>query len=203
MGIISKKISTSDVLFSKVQQRVLALLYGHPDRSFYTNEIIRLSGLGTGVVQRELEKLSMVGLITVKLIGNQKHYQVNRDAPLYLELRNIVLKSFGLADVLRQVLKSVAAKISVAFIYGSIAKQEDTMSSDIDLMMIADDLTYADLFTLLEKAEKQLGRPVHPTFYSKAEWIRKRKNDNNFVNQIFIQPKIFIIGTEDEFKKLG
>lgn len=198
-----KKINISDALFSKVRQRVLGLLYGQPDSDFHTNEIIRLTDSGTGAVQRELESLTSSGLVIVKQVGNQKRYQANRDTPFFVELRSIVLKTFGLADVLRSALQPLAKQIQFAFIYGSIAKQMDTARSDIDLMIIGKDLTYADIFELLEKAEAQLGRKINPTFYSISEWLRKNKDKNNFVIKVLQHPKIFLIGTEDEFVELG
>ena len=208
MGIIIPFMRTispniSNALFSKVLQCVLALLYGQPDRSFHTNEIIRLTHSGTGAVQRELEKLTTVGLLTVQSIGNQKHYRANCTSPLFTELRGIVLKTFGLADVIREALIPVASQIHIAFIYGSIAKQEDTASSDIDLMLIGDNLTYADVFKLLEDAQGKLGRPINPTFYLPTQWARKHQANNNFLAQIMKQPKIFLIGSEDELSKLG
>ena len=197
------KHSLSNALFSKVRQCVLALIYGQPDRSFHTNEIIRLTHSGTGAVQRELEKLTAVGLITVRSIGNQKHYSANCSSPLFTELRSIVLKTFGLADVLREALAPISSQIHIAFIYGSMAKQEDTATSDIDLMLVGDNLTYADVFKLLEEAQGKLGRPINPTFYSPTEWTRKHQANNHFVARIVKQPKIFLIGTEDELTKLG
>ncbi|MFZ2314797.1 MAG: nucleotidyltransferase domain-containing protein [Gammaproteobacteria bacterium] len=201
MGIV--KAGLSNILFSKARQCVLGLLYTQPNRSFHTNEIIRLTHSGTGAIQRELEKLSAAGLITTKALGNQKHYEANQTSPLFTELRSIVLKTFGLADVLKQALAPIAPQIHTAFIYGSIAKQEDTAHSDIDLMLISDNLTYADLFKLLEEAQIQLGRPINPTFYSPSEWKRKRKTNNHFLDQVMAQPKIFIIGTEDELTPSG
>ena len=208
MGIIIPIMRTispslSNALFSKVRQCVLALLYGQPNRSFHTNEIIRLTHSGTGAVQRELEKLAAVGLITAQSIGNQKHYTANCASPLYTELRGIVLKTFGLADVLRQALEPIASQIYIAFIYGSIAKQEDKTTSDVDLMLVGDHLTYADIFKLLEEAQKKLGRPINPTFYSPMEWTRKYQANNHFLVQLVKQPKIFLIGSEDELTKLG
>ncbi len=197
------QFNLSNVLFSKVRQCVLGLLYSQPSRSFHTNEIIRLTHSGTGAVQRELEKLSTAGLITIKTIGNQKHYEANRASPLFSELRSIVLKTFGLADVLRQALAPITSEIYIAFIYGSIAKQEDTAHSDIDLMLISDNLTYADLFKLLEDAQTQLSRSINPTFYSLSEWRQKIKTNNHFLHQVIGQPKIFLIGTEDELAQFG
>lgn len=195
--------SLSNALFSKVRQCVLALLYGQPDRSFHTNEIIRLTHSGTGAVQRELEKLAAVGLITVQSVGNQKHYAANCRSPLFSELRGIVLKTFGLADVLRQALAPITSQVHIAFIYGSIAKQEDTSTSDIDLMLVGDNLTYSDVFKLLEEAQEKLSRPIKPTFYSPTEWTRKYQANNHFLAQVVKQPKIFLIGCEDELAKLG
>ncbi len=206
MGIIipnmgMNHVNPSNALFTKVQQQVLGLLYGQPDTDFYTNEIIRLTKSGTGAVQRELAKLTSAGLVIVKQIGNQKHYQANQATPFFSELRGIVIKTFGLADVIRDALNPVTKKIYFAFIYGSIAKQEDTAESDIDLMIITDKLTYSDLFKLLGKTESQLGRKINPTFYSPDEWTRKYVEGNNFINQLLKKPKIFLIGTEDEFRE--
>lgn len=105
--------------------------------------------------------------------------------------------------MLRETLKPIAKQIPIAFIYGSIAKQEDTAKSDIDLMIIGKNLTYADIFQVLEKAETELGRKINPTFYSPLEWLRKSKAGNDFVKKILKHPKIFLIGTEDELVKLG
>ena len=196
-----KKGHTAVTLFPKVRQRVLQLLYGKPDQLFYTNEIIRLSDSGTGAVQRELFKLSDMNLIKSEVFGNQKRYQADQASPLFLDLRNIILKTFGLSDVLREVLTPLAAQIQFAFIYGSIASSQDTAKSDIDLMVISDTLTYAEIFPLLEKPQKQLGRQINPTFYSEADWIKKHKSKNHFVLQVIKNPKIFLIGIEHEFKK--
>lgn len=196
------KINLSDALFSKTQQRVLTVLYGQPDRHFYTNEIIRLTDSGRGAIQRELEKLVVAGLLTVERVGNQKQYQANLTASIFTELRGIVLKTFGLVDVLKQALAPVASQIHSAFIYGSIAKQEDTANSDIDLMLLSDTLAYPDLFLLLEKIEPQVARPINPSIYSVEEWQQKLREGNNFLIQVVKQPKIFLIGTDDELSQL-
>lgn len=192
----------SDALFSKVQQRVLGLLFGQPDRCFYTNEIIRLTQSGTGAVQRELAKLSASALVTTNIVGNQKQYQANRHSPLFNELRSIILKTCGLTDVIKESLKSLIPDITVAFVYGSIAKNEDTSSSDIDLMILSDTISYSEVFLQLQKAEKVLHRHVNPTCYSISEWIQKRKKKNNFITQTIKQPKIFVVGSEIELNEL-
>jgi len=188
--------SVADALFSKGQQRVLAVLFGNPGRSFYANEIIALAGSGTGAVQRELARLESAGLVTVRRVGKQKHYQANPEAPVFAELRAVVLKTSGLGDVLRTALAPLSRDIRTAFVYGSVAKREDTATSDIDLMVISDRLTYADLFAVLEEATGRLGRKVNPTVYAPAELARRIRQGNAFVRRVLAQPKIWLIGGE-------
>jgi len=195
MGINS--IGLADALFSKAQQRVLGLLFVNAERSFYTNEIVRFVDSGIGVVQRELEKLATSGLVTTKRIGNQKHYQANREAPIFEELRGIMLKTVGLADILRAALLPLSDKIRTAFIYGSIAKGSDTAKSDIDIFVVSDNVAYADLYTLLSDSEAKLGRPVNPSIYSMQELERKLMEKNAFVLRLLEQPKIFLLGSAD------
>ena len=199
MGISS--IGLADALFSKVQQRVLGLLFVNSDRSFYTNEIVRFVDSGIGVVQRELEKLGQSGLVTIKKIGNQKHYQANPDTPIFAELRGIVLKTVGLADILRLALLPLSDKIQTAFIYGSIAKGSDTAKSDIDVLIIGTELAYADVYEALSAHESDIGRPVNPSIYSTQELHRKLAEDNAFVSRVLEQPKIFLIGSDNDLPK--
>ncbi len=191
-----KTANLTDALFSKVQRCVLGLLYGNPDRSFYANELFRLAGSGTGAVVRELAKLADSGLVTVNKIGNQKHYQANRDAPIFEELRGIVLKTFGMADVLRQGLLPLSNHISTAFIYGSVAKGTDTAKSDIDVMVIGEDIDYPEVYSALMPVEEQLGRKINPSIYSNEDVLQKLKKGNAFLTRIMAQPKIFLIGSE-------
>jgi len=186
----------ADALFSKVQQRVLAVLFGNPGRSFYTNEIIGLVRSGTGAVQRELARLEASGLVTVTRVGKQKHFQANAGSPLFEELRALALKTFALADVLRTALEPIANDIRAAFVYGSIARGEDTVASDIDVLVISDSLAYADLFVALEGASAQLGRKVAPTIYSSKEFTERVKRENAFVTRILAQPKLWLIGDD-------
>jgi predicted nucleotidyltransferase len=195
--------SLSDALFTRVQQRVLSVLFGHPDRTYFVNELIRLAGVGVGAVTRELAKLVSAGLVTVSWTGNQKHYQANKASPIFAELRGIVLKTFGVADILHQALVPFSDHIKTAFIYGSVAKGEDTAKSDIDLLVLSDNLAYPDLFAVLTEAEKQLGRPVKPTIYTTEELDRRLASGNEFISRILDLPKIFIIGSESDIRESG
>lgn len=190
--------AVADALFTKSQQRVLGVIFGNPGRSFYANEIIARARSGTGAVQRELAKLEGAGLVKITRVGNQKHYQVNVDAPVFGPLHELVVKTSGLADVLRGSLAPISSRISAAFVYGSIAKGQDSAGSDIDLMVISDDLAYADLFKLLEAASRRLGRPVNPTVYSASELDKRVRERNSFAVRVLKQPKIWLIGGEDD-----
>lgn len=209
MGIIIPDMGTKvetpfgigSALFTKTQRQVLGLLFGHPDRSWYINEIVRKAGVGIGTVQRELEKLTSAGLLTVRKVGNQKHYQANTGSPVFQELRGIVLKTFGVADELRRALESVAAKITVAFVYGSVARGADTAASDIDLMIVSGQLSYPEVISAIAEAETRLGRAVNPTLYSPAEISRKLAEDNSFLKRVAGQEKIFLIGSDDDLPK--
>ena len=186
--------SLADALFTTTQQRVLGLIFGLPDRSFFANEIIGQTGSGSGAVQRELARLEASGLVTVRWIGNQKHYQANKESPIFFGLWDIVQKTVGVAGPLHEALRPLASQIRAAFVFGSIAKKQDTSASDIDLMVISDSLSYADLFAVLEPVNVRLGRPVNPTVFSEKDVARKLKDGNAFMKRVLEQSKIWLIG---------
>jgi predicted nucleotidyltransferase len=188
----------ASALFTKVQQRVLGVLFGNPSRSFYANEVINLAGCGTGAVQRELTRLAGAGLLSVKRVGNQKHYQANAAAPVYEELRGLVMKTSGLTDVLRAALAPLATGIRAAFVYGSVAKGQDTASSDIDLLVVSESLTYADIFAAIEGASTRLSRKVNPAVYARKDLDRRLRQGNAFIKRVLSQPKLWVIGGEDD-----
>ena len=189
--------SVADALFPKVRQRVLAVLYGSPDRSYYTNEVIGLAQSGAGAVQRELADMSAAGLLTVRKQGNQKHFQANPASPVFAELRGLVLKTMGLADVLRAALAPLAPQIERAFVFGSIAKQQDTAASDVDLLVVSDTLGYGDVLGALDVASQTLGRTINPAIFSATDFRARLEGDNAFINRVMQQPKIWLIGQEE------
>ena len=194
----SRRRSLADALFTKTQQRVLGVLFGHPERSFYASELIRDAGTGSGAAQRELAKLEESGLIVGRRVGNQKHYQANAASPLFSELRSIMLKTVGLADPLRAALQPLSSAIRAAFVYGSVAKTTDQSASDIDLMIISDSLTYGEVFGALERVARTLGRKVNPTVYTAAEFSKRAGAENAFVTRVLEQPKLWVIGSEHD-----
>jgi predicted nucleotidyltransferase len=194
----SGRKSLADALLTRTQQRVLRVLFGHPERSFYASELIRDAGTGSGAAQRELARLEDSGLIVARRIGNQKHYQANAASPLFSELRNIVLKTVGLAEPLRDALKPMSSSIRAAFVYGSVANATDNAASDIDLMVVSDSLTYGDVFGALEPLSRTFGRQVNPTVYSAAEFSKRASGGNAFLTKVLKGPKLWVIGSKDD-----
>ncbi len=197
------KESIGDALFTKTQQKVLGLLFGKPDKSFYTNEIMRWASMGRGTVSRELDRLVGAGLLTASKEGNQNHYQANSSSPVYNELVNIVRKTFGVADGIREALRPLDKHIDLAFIYGSIAKGNDTKLSDIDLMLVGEELSYGNVVEVLLPLEESLQRSINPTLFEKNDFITKLNANNSFVSRVMEQPKIPIKGDENGIRETG
>jgi predicted nucleotidyltransferase len=185
--------SIADALFPRVRQRLLAALFGQPQRSFYTNELVRLAGSGIGGVQRELASLSACGLVNVSAKGNQKHYQANGEAPVFEELRAIVRKTFGVADVLRASLSPLASQVDRAFVFGSVASGEARAGSDIDVMLVSDSLSLEEVFAAFAPLESSLGQRIHPTLYTLPEFNKRLKNRNPFLIKVMERPRIPLV----------
>jgi predicted nucleotidyltransferase len=183
-------------LFTETQQRVLGFLFGQPQRSFYAKELIKLTGSGSGAVQRELKRLEISGLVTVRWQGNQKHYQANPEAPIFSELCGIAQKTFGLAEPIRERLSRLSNRIEAAFIYGSVAKQIEHAASDIDLFVISSEVTYGQLMGILESAEPILGRRINPTLYTPDDFQQRLAQRNSFLMRVLDQPKIWLVGSD-------
>lgn len=195
---VPRRMSPADALFGGTQQRVLGLLFGQPGRSFYANELIALTRAGSGAVQRELARLVQSELVTVRQAGNQKHYQANSQSPIFEELCAIARKTVGLAEPLGKALAPFSKRIRGAFIFGSVASGEDTASSDIDLLVVSDDLTYPDLFASLEEVSRELGRSVNPTILSRKEIAKRLSGNESFLRRVMGRPRIWLMGSANE-----
>jgi len=199
MGKLRKKDPGSGLagaLFTPVQQRVLGLLFGQPERRFRSGEIIRLAASGTGAVHRQLQRLAAVDLVEVTREGNQKHYRARRESPIFAELHGLIAKTVGIVDPLRLALAPLAGKIELAFVFGSIAKGSDTAASDLDLLVVSEELEYAEVYQAVERAERFLARQVNPTVMRPAEWRAARTKKDSFASRIARQRRIFVIGSE-------
>jgi predicted nucleotidyltransferase len=192
----------SQVLFGQSRRAILTLLYGHADEQFYLREIARRAGTGIGATQRELGQLSDAGLIQRVRRGHQVFYQANRKNPIFAELKSILAKTSGIRDILYEALSSLKDRISLALVYGSIARGGEKASSDVDLMVVGE-VSFADVVSVLREIEPKLGREANPTVYSLREFREKLSAKNHFLSAVAKEKKLFVIGDEREFRELG
>jgi predicted nucleotidyltransferase len=192
-----RPIGIADALFSSTQQRVLGLLFGQSERSFFASELIELAGSGSGAVQREVERLVESGLVTRQTIGRQRHYQANPDSPVFDALRTIVLRTSGFVEPLRSALAPLADRIRFATLYGSTAKGAATSRSDIDVLIVGDDLILEDVYAALAPAEKMFGRKISPTLYNSSEFRKRRRSGNLFLEKVLADANFPLIGHAD------
>ena len=190
--------SIADALFTTTQQRLLALLFGQPARSFFATELIALTGSGSGAVQRELKRLVSSGLVNVRRIGRQKHYRANPESPVFEELRGLTIKTVAVVQPIRQALEPLADRVSLAFVYGSVARGHDTASSDIDLLLVSDRLALEDVYSALIPVESQLNRSIHLTLYTPKEYADRRAAGSGFLANVLGGDRLVLIGGGDE-----
>jgi predicted nucleotidyltransferase len=191
----------SATLFGKTRRAVLALLYSHSDESFYLRQIVRTAGVGLGAVQRELKKLSEAGIIRRKARGRQVYYQANPECPVYDELKNLVIKTVGVGDVLRAALAPLADRISVAFLFGSLVRGGERSNSDVDIMIVGN-VSFAEVVSLLGRAQTTIRREINPLIYPPEEFRSKLAAGHHFLNKTLDGTKFFLIGDDYELAKL-
>lgn len=202
MVALSGESRIAGALFGKTQRRVLGLLFPNSQRDFSLSEIVRAVGTGMGAVQRELTRLVEAGLVTRRRRGNRVLYQANRHSPVFGELRGLMVKTAGAADVLRDALSGIAERIQVAFIYGSIARGSEDTYSDVDVMVVGD-VSFAEVVNALHHTQTTLAREVNPGVYPAAEFREKAVAGQSFVTTVLEEPKVFLIGGEDELGRLA
>jgi len=190
-------------LFGTTRQAVLALLFGNAGRRFYQRQIIRALQLGSGAVQRELEQLVVCGVLTRTVEGRQTYFRANADCPVFEEVRGIVRKTFGVAEVLREGLTSLASNVRLAFVYGSVAAGKETAGSDVDVLVVGDGLSLEDVVVALDGAQRDLGRELNPTVYRTEEFCRKLAQGQHFLARVVSGQKIFLVGDENELAGLA
>lgn len=196
-------MSMATALFSESRSRVFRWIFGQPDRAFHLNELRRLTGLGSASLQRELNRLAEAGLVRSEKVGNLRRFQANRDSPVYSELIGLTRKTIGMEPLLRDALRPLMPRLKAAWIYGSVARQTDTAQSDIDLMLIGEDLLLSDILERMVPLETQLGRKINPACYAPADFARRRAEPDSFVNRVLSQPILPLIGNHDELGGTG
>lgn len=191
----------SDVLFGNSRGQILALLFGNPGQQFYTRQIASLTGISLGAVSPQLELLTETGLLHCARVGKQVFYQVNRQSPIFGDMKGLVEKTVGIYAQLRSALTPISLRIRAAFVYGSMARGEESTESDVDLMVIGD-VRLDEVIECLSLPEKQIGRPINPTLFSAAEVRAKVNSGNHFLSSVLAGKKVFIFGGDDELGAL-
>jgi len=189
-------------LLGRTRRGVLGLLFLHPDESYYVREIVRAVDVGQGAVQRELRNLEAAGIILRHERGRQVHYRANRECPVFEELRSLMVKTAGLADVLREALSPLAGDIRVAFVHGSMATGQMDAASDVDLMVVGQ-VGFGEVVSHLQEAQRRLAREVNPTVYPPEEFREKLPAEHPFLRRVVEAPKVFLIGDEDELRAVA
>jgi predicted nucleotidyltransferase len=204
LGTIPKVLSRDPaaVLFGSTRRRVLAWLLGHADEAYYLRQIARQTGAAVGAVQRELELLTAAGLVRRTVHGRQVYFQANRDAPVFPELRGLFAKTAGLLDMLRDALAPLGGTIQVALVFGSAARNELRPASDIDLLVVGD-APFHDVVHAIAAAQEKLGRDINPTVYPPHEFRAKLAAQHHFLTTVLREPRLFVVGGDDELVGLG
>ncbi|WP_442783851.1 nucleotidyltransferase family protein [Collimonas fungivorans] len=187
----------SEALFSKATKAVLVSIFARPD-GMHLRALMSHTGLGSASAQRELGRLTGAGLLTKQELGKVILYKPNTNSPIYAELSAIIRKTEGVEQVLKEMLLPFESHIESAFIYGSVAKNEDTAFSDIDLFVLADEIGSADLYPKLVEAEEKLSRKIGLTVYRSTGYRRKLEEKNHFLVSVMDGPKIQLITKSDE-----
>lgn len=204
METISAPDKIARLLFGGVRREILSLLMSRPDERFYLREIVRVIGAGSGAVQRELAQLVEAELLCREVSGRQVYFSANRESLIYEELRAIVEKTAGVADVLRTCLAPLqrTARIEVVFVYGSVARGEQRSHSDVDVMIIGD-VTMARVVPALRDAERISRREVNATVMPTFEWREKVAHPSAFMSRVLAAPKLFVVGGEHELERMA
>lgn len=189
----------STLITSKARRELLVLFLTHPDERFYQAQLMRDLGMSSSMVQKELGKLQDIGFVTSSREANTRYFQVDKTFPIYPELKSIVFKTAGLADFLRDSLAEIGP-VEVALIYGSVAKNVEDMRSDVDVLIIGD-VDLDALHEAVDAAEHSIGREINPTVFTRPEWAKRVKIGQAFAADILANPKIFLIGDEDELRR--
>ena len=189
-------------LLGQTRSSVLSALLLHPDKSLHVRELARVVGASPGSLHRELRLLTDLGLLLRQEVGRQVHYQANPQCPVFAELAGLLRKTLGVADVLRDALVPLGDRVALAFVYGSMAAGTERPGSDVDVMVLGD-VGFADVAMAFADVQATLAREVNPTPMSTADFARKFAEGDGFACSVAANPRIWLIGGEDDFAKLA
>ena len=189
------------LFFGAYRRQVLALLLLRPEESFHLRELARVTNTQPGTLRRELTQLAEAGVLSRERVGNLVRYKANPDCPIYDELRGILKKTAGVADILRDSLAPLTDKIAVAFVYGSVASGTERRSSDIDVMVVGT-ASFEEVVQALHRSQEELRREVNPNVYRPDEFKKKVKEKDPFLSRLLEQPNLFVLGKENDLRQL-
>jgi predicted nucleotidyltransferase len=188
-------------LFPQSRRAILDLLYSHPDEAFYLRQIVDLAGLAVGQTQRELRRLAACGIVERSEQGRHVYFKANGQCPIFDELRGIVAKTTGAVVAIRSALGPLSDRIEVAFMFGSVARGDETRASDVDVMVLGR-ASFAETAAAVRTAERRLRREVNLTVYPVGEFRAKAEQGHSFLTRVINGKKVFIVGSEDELGAL-
>jgi DNA-binding transcriptional ArsR family regulator len=189
-----------DILSSRARAEIFRLLFGVSAQELHVRELERRSGLALGTIQQELKKLEGMELLVARKDGNRVYYTANTAHPLYQDIHSLVLKTSGLIEVLREALSGEG--ITAAFVFGSVAREEEGAEGDVDIMIVGD-VGLKAVSAWLSGVSEKLCREVNPHVMSNAEFRRRRESGDHFVLRVLESPKLFVVGDQDELARLG
>ena len=190
------------LLGSRLRAKVLGWLFSHPDERYFVRQLTALLKEDSTNVSRELARLEKVGILVSFTEGRQKYYQANRQSPIFNELHGLMLKTAGVADIIKKALEPRVADIALAFIFGSVARRAEDRLSDIDLLVVGD-ISFGEVVDLVSTAEEALSRELNPVVYRLTEFNKRVSEDHYFVRDILSGDKIFVVGDENELEALA
>ena len=196
---LNRSISLADALFGKTKKAAIGVLFSHPEKSWHLRELARYAGLSPTMVGKEMDALSLAGIVLDTRDGNRRSLRANPDCPIFEELRGIARKTSGLADILRETL-STLGDIDFAFVFGSVATGQERADSDVDICVVGS-VSYRSIVNALSAAEGAVGRPINPTLYLPEEFRQKFENENSFVSGLLSSKRIFLIGDENAIER--
>lgn len=188
------------LLSSRVKAEIFRLLFGADAREVHVRELARRSGLNVATVRQELTRLTGLGLVRARRDGNRAYYRAETGNPLYSDIHNLVLKTSGLVDVLRQALEK--ARIRAAFVFGSLADGSEKPGSDVDLIVVGS-VSLRQLSKFLSGLDLRLGREINPHVLTPQEFARRKKEGQHFLTSVLAAPKLFVVGSEDDLTEMG
>lgn len=184
---------------SATEARLLALLSSMPGQEAHTRDLMRRIGGSPRPVQLALEKLERQGLIESRRVGNLRLWRMDPSHPLYRSLRELYARTVGVAARIAEAFRERRG-VEIAFIFGSYARGDDDVRSDVDVFVLGDP-EWRTLDELSRKLFDELRREVNFVTYQESDLRRAVEARSHFIETLRQSEKIWIVGDQDEFER--